>query len=140
MAHRRGLVVLMLILLAFVACTGSGDLDGVDTAPTDTTSDLIVAVEGVCAAREEASDSAERAASIFLDRSHVGIHRLADEVSAIDRAIATRVLEAKQAIETAAGEGDDRGLREALSRLAVEAGDALRALGLDAPPCTRRGG
>lgn len=130
-------VVVVLMLLTMVACGGERASDEAAGQHDSESSDLVSAVEGVCAARDEASESPEDAAATFLDRSHDGIHRLADRVATADRAVAAEVLEAKQAVEAAADELDPDALHRALASLAVSSGDALTSLNLDVPACAR---
>ncbi len=133
---------LYLGLACFVALAGCGN--GGQWRPASTSSDsegteLVAAVEGVCAATDEAAQSVEEARSRFLDEAHDGIHRLADEVASVDRKLAADVLQAKQAVEAAADASARRSLQRALQRLATAGGDALIALDLEPPACASRG-
>ncbi len=132
---RLWIVGLSLILL--VACAQG---DSGSTAPAaEDGSELVGAVEGVCAARDAAGRSPEDAALLFLDRSHDGTHRLADEVASVDRGTAAAVLEAKQSVEAVADGSDARALQDALDGLGRAGGDALAALGIEEPACVTPG-
>ncbi|MDQ3985907.1 MAG: hypothetical protein M3280_05355 [Actinomycetota bacterium] len=133
---------LYLGLACFVALVGCGN--GGQARPASTPADsegteLVAAVEGVCAAADKASGSIQKARSLFLDEAHDGIHRLADEVASVDRKLAADVLEAKQAVEAAADASAGRELQRALQRLATAGGDALIALDLETPSCASGG-
>ncbi len=128
---------MVLVLLTMVACGGEPASDDAAGQHGSESSDLVRAVEGVCAARDQASESPEDAAALFLDRSHDGIHRLADRVATADRAVAAKVLEDKQSVEGAADELHAGALHRALASLAVSGGDALSSLDLDVPACAR---
>jgi len=57
-------------------------------------------VAGLCTAAEQAAaGDAGDARRTFLDESHDALHRLADEVTELDRALATGLLEAKERVE-----------------------------------------
>lgn len=128
---------MVVIVLLLGACSASPTTDEAATAANDEGPDLAAVVEGVCVARDEALDSPEEAASVFIDRSHDGLHRLADDVASVDRRIAAAVLEAKQRVELAADAGRGEALQDSLQELATASGDALRALGIAEPPCVR---
>ncbi len=131
----RSLMVLVVLLMG--ACSASPTADEAATAANDEGADLAAAVEGVCAARDEALRSPEEAASIFLDRSHGGLHHLADAVASVDRQVAAAVHEAKQRVESAADAGRPAALQASLQDLASVSGDALRALDIAEPGCVR---
>jgi hypothetical protein len=126
--------------LVLAGC-GNGDQARPASAPSDSEGNVwVAAVEGVCAAADEASRSTQTARSLFLDEAHEGIHRLADEVASVDRKLAADVLEAKQAVEAAVDASAERRLERALERLAAAGGDALVALDLKPPACASRHG
>lgn len=122
------------LLLLLVGCTDA------EQAPRSSSANapdagLVAAVEGVCVARDEALRDADAASSLFLDEAHDGIHRLADDVAAVDRNLAAEVLEAKQRVEAAADASSETRLERALEELATAGADALVALDLEAPSC-----
>lgn len=129
---------MVLVVLLLGACSASPTTrDEAATAANDEGMDLVTAVEGVCVARDEALASPEQAASVFLDRSHDALHRLADDVASVDRRIAAAVLEAKQRVESAADAGQGGALQDSLQELATASGDALGALDMVEPSCVR---
>lgn len=93
-------------------------------------------VSGLCAAIE-APDPAT-AARIFERDVHRPLHEVADEVAAVDRSIATSLLEAKFDVETVVrGDTDvpDDLVRQRLEALAEHTRAALHALDRPAPSC-----
>lgn len=88
--------------------------------------------------RAIAAEDAATASEVFEQDVHGPLHTVADEVGAVDRAIATRLLEAKFAVETVV-RGDTEAptplVRQRLEDLAVETRAALDALGRPAPGC-----
>jgi hypothetical protein len=79
-----------------------------------------------------------QARATFYDRVHEGLHDLARAVQSKDRAVAARLLEAKNAVEQ--DYADQRRwprLQADLPRLLTAARDALRALSLNPPECAR---
>jgi hypothetical protein len=110
------------LLSVLVACGGS---DGPDS---DTR--LVDAHAALC----EAAAQPDRARALFFDRSHDALHEVARRLEEPDRALAGRVLEAKQTVEselTASRPGRPDDLR----RLAEVYRDALGRLAITAPPC-----
>lgn len=134
----RSMIVLMVLLLP--GCSAPPAPDDSPTGAIDEGADLVATVEGVCAARDEALQSPAQAASVFLDRSHDGLHRLADDVASLDREIAGTLLEAKQRVELAVDAGRGGALQDSLQNLATASGEALRALGGAEPGCVSEPG
>lgn len=84
------LVAIAVLLGAAVACgsTATGE-SGADPL----VSDICAAADSALAGH--ANDAEER----FVDRAHQRLHELAAEVTEVDRAVAARLLEAKQRVE-----------------------------------------
>lgn len=57
------------------------------------------AVDGLCLARSQADTDPSSVRGTFYDRSHEAIHTIARQLEAVDRSVAARLLEAKQAVE-----------------------------------------
>ena len=87
--------------------------------------------EGLCATRARADDSAA-ARQVFFDRAHQRVHELAAETARRDRAVAGRLLEAKQAVEhdLTAGNGS---LATDLDHLLDASRTAIKASGYRPP-------
>lgn len=75
------------------------------------------------------------AEEVFYDSSHQRLHDLAAEVSNTDRAVAARLLEAKETVESGLG-GDGSELGDAFDSLVVATDEALAATEHDPMPCT----
>jgi hypothetical protein len=126
----RRLAQLVIALLALVtgvtACGGGSDRsDGYRSAAS-----------GLCEASAGVDDGdIEGAESRFYDTVHQPLHDLAAEVSEVDRVIAARLLEAKEAVESRF-DTDPAGLGEALRSLESAVDESLTAIGHDLLPCT----
>ena len=131
--------VAVVCLLVLVGCS-----DAAKAPPTsharDSDAALTGSIDGVCAAREQASTDIEAAASTFSNEAHDGIHRLAADVAVRDRELAADILEAKQAVEAALDGSSGTRLERALDRLAEASANALVALDVEAPTCAGGGG
>ncbi len=92
---------------ALSACGGSGGnrRAGGTTSPGDATSStavaapVVAAVEGLCVARSELESDAKSVRATFYDRSHEALHTIARQLDPVDRGLAARLLEAKEAVE-----------------------------------------
>lgn len=109
----------MLVVLAAFACGGGDD------GPIRSGRFAGVHSE-VCAARASAADGDLETAQATFDDVHVGLHDLAAAAGEEDRAVAARLLEAKQRVEA--------GLDEtSLAGLVAPTAEAVRATGGAAP-------
>ncbi|HEX2117657.1 MAG TPA: hypothetical protein VHF91_00610 [Acidimicrobiales bacterium] len=129
---RRGVGVVAL-LLAAVACGGSGD-GNPDTVTVDgqpvAVAPLVDAHAGLC----EAADRIAEARALFFDRSHEALHTVARALEDVDRTQAAHLLQAKERVESElAAPGPS--LSGDLSRLADVYRASLGRLAIDAPPC-----
>lgn len=117
------------VALAVLASTACGrDDDATSAAPVRSYDGLY---QGLCAARASATrpDAARQA---FFDRAHQPIHELATAVAREDRAVAARLLEAKQAVERDL-DGGAAGLAGDLDRLLDTTRRAIAATGQPSP-------
>lgn len=103
-----GAALAMAAVLASSACGGSGGTSsgtagtaagGGAAASTAAAPPLGAAVDGLCLARSQAHADPKSVRGTFYDRSHEPIHTIARELEAVDRALAARLLEAKEAVE-----------------------------------------
>lgn len=119
-------IALLVLVTGVTACGwGSDQSDGYQSAAS-----------GLCEASAEVDDGdIEGAESQFYDTVHQPLHDLAAEVSEVDRVIAARLLEAKEAVESRF-ETDSAGLGEAFRSLVSAVNESLTAIGHDSPPCT----
>lgn len=124
----RSAASLIGLSLALVACGGAA---GPGLSP------LRAAVAGLCEAREAAArGEIEGAETIFWDRSHDELHRLAAQAQERDRAAAARVLQAKQLVESALASGSEgEELEELLQELVRAATDAAASLEEEVREC-----
>lgn len=123
-----GAAALLALTLAAGACGGAG---GKGAGRYD------AVIEALCEAEAagEAGD-ATAAEAAFEDRAHDGLHALAAEVQERDRAAAARLLEAKQAVESALrGGGPAPDLGALLGDLEEAARAALGALEMEVVGC-----
>jgi len=95
-------------VLASSACAGRGGTSsgkagtsaaGGVSASTAAPPPSGAAVDGLCLARSQADADPKSVRGTFYDRSHEPIHTIARELEAVDRALAARLLEAKEAVE-----------------------------------------
>ena len=94
------------------------------------------AVEGLCQAREEAGGDVNPARTTFYDRSHDPLHAIAGALEPVDRPLAGRLLEAKQAVEAdLASPARAASLTADLDRLLEVTREALARLSVPSPPC-----
>lgn len=114
----------MLLAGGLAACGPSAGADATGLVP-----DLCDAIT---------ADDAATAIEVFEGRVHRPLHDLADEVQAADRTTATRLLEAKFAVETVVrGDVDAPAplVRQRLEDLATQVRASLEALDRPAPSC-----
>ncbi len=95
------------------------------------------AYAGLCTARSAArSGDVVEARRAFLDRSHQPLHELAAQATERDRAVAARLLEAKEAVEASLGRSSPTAAAD-LDGLVDATGAALVATGRTRPPPCR---
>ena len=130
MTSRTAAAVIVVLLAAGSGC-GSEEERGDPGRRPDNAAYL-----GVCSALGAAkTGDTDEARTIFDDEAHGPLHDLAAEVGKEDRAVAARLLEAKQATESAVSGTDDDALRPALERLAAATGDAVTEVEGEPGPC-----
>ena len=140
---RRAVGALVVATLAgatgATACSGNGSSPSATTAPTATGppgSAYQVAFVGLCLARASARIDVNTARSTFYDRSHDPLHLLAQDLAPLDRALAARLLEAKEAVESDFGSDPvPPSLGPDLDRLVQVTAEGLVRLSLPAPRC-----
>lgn len=134
---RRPAVALLLVSL-LLACADGAEPDtisvGNESVPV---SRLREAAAGLCTARHQAgAGDVNTARATFYDRSHDALHTLARALEPADRALAARLLEAKQRVESdLAGGTPPTDLAADLDRLSEVTGAGLVRLSIDPPPC-----
>jgi hypothetical protein len=111
----------------FLVLTGCGGSDGDDPYRS--------VASGLCEAamKAEAGDTAG-AEEVFYDIVHQPLHDLAAATSEVDRALAARLLEAKEAVESGL-DTDQADVGEVFQALVAAAGEALVTTGHDGVPC-----
>ncbi|MGH9152451.1 MAG: hypothetical protein ACRD03_08660 [Acidimicrobiales bacterium] len=120
----------MVVLLSATACGG-------DSRGSPTTLRYGGLYQGLCESRAEATDP-DAARRTFFDHVHRPLHELASEAAAADRGAASRLLEAKEAVERGLA-GEPATLAADLDRLLDATGGAIRATGGPTPkPCKER--
>lgn len=118
----------------FLKNTGGGDTITV-TGEQFEVEELQGAITAMCTSRNEVEDP-EAAEITFQDRAHQPLHLVATAVEDEDRALAARMLEAKQDVEEEfAGEADPAELEERLNGLIEVTAEALTALGIPSDTC-----
>ena len=100
-----------------------------------TESDLQDAVSALCTARDAADDNPDQAYMNFIERAHVRLHVVVAAVEDEDRALAGRILEAKQSVEEFVGTPDREKLKEDLETLLEVTVEALESLEIPASTC-----
>ena len=127
---RGRFVVAAVFMVVAAGCSGTGD-GGSTTSSDDRHVRLY---QGLCQARAQARQP-EAAREIFFDRVHQPLHQLAAEAADADRAVAAKLLEAKQAVERDLAE-DPQLLPGDLEALAEATRRAIAATGGPTPqPC-----
>lgn len=97
------------------------------------------AASGLCEASARAAEGDfDGAEDEFYDTVHQPLHELAAELSGVDREIAARLLEAKEAVESGL-DGSGSGLGDAFGVLVAATDEALTATGYDPISCTSGG-
>jgi hypothetical protein len=109
------------------AATAAGDVDGVD-------GERLVAA--LCDAA--AADTVEAADRRFMSGAHGPLHDLARAVVEVDRQVAARLHEAKQAAEAALAAGEQHDVERRLAELTEATRTSLEALDQPAPGCDDR--
>lgn len=94
-------------------------------------------VTGLCEAAAVAASQPEDAERIFQDEVHVPLHELAADLGEADRAVAARLLEAKDSVESAleARPIEPEALDDDLSELLDVTIAGLRTIDVEAPTC-----
>jgi len=124
-------MIAMLVFAAGVTACGGG---------SDQSDGYQSAASGLCEASTGVDyGDIEGAESQFYDTVHQPLHDLAAEVSEVDRVIAARLLEAKEAVESGF-DTDPAGLGEELRSLISAVDESLIAIGDDPPPCASEDG
>jgi hypothetical protein len=142
---RRAVGSLFLFALAVAAVAGvtamlmnhdDGDTSRSAAARSAVDTEFSTARDGLCAAAARArTGDAPGARSLFFERSHQPLHKLAAAAQEKDRAAAAQLLEAKFRVEGSL-EPPHTGLADNLQVLAQAAGRAMWALGGNDPgPC-----
>ncbi len=120
-------------------CGGDGATPAPSTAPSTTgrgEGAYEAAFAGLCAARASAGTDVNSARSTFYDRSHDPLHSIASDLGPVDRALAARLLEAKEAVESdLRADRPPPSLGPDLDRLVQVTAEALVRLSLPAPRC-----
>ncbi len=139
MLRRVAGALLVAILAGAAACSGDGAEPSATSAPSSTAppgNAYQVAFVGLCLTRASARIDVNTARSTFYDRSHDPLHALASDLASVDRALAARLLEAKEAVESDfRAEPVPPSLGRDLDRLVQVTGEGLARLSLPAPPC-----
>ena len=128
----RAAAVVVAVLLTIGAACGSDEERGDPGRPPDNAAYL-----GVCRAlgAVKAGDT-DQARTIFGDQAHGPLHDLSARVDDEDRAIAARLLEAKQRVESAvSSKADEDELGPALEKLAAATADAVTEVDGEPGPC-----
>ena len=121
--------LLALVLTASACGDGSAEPDG------STTPDHMVV--SLCRSEARASNGdLAGAAAVFQDQVHARLHTFVEELQSRDRALAGKVLQAKESVETAFAGGSNQELIEfRILALRLEVEKALTATGASVPPC-----
>lgn len=127
MGYRLGAALLSLAV-GLGACGG---------AASEEESMFVAMMQGLCGAEAQArAGDAPAAAVTFENRSHDGLHRLADEAQGGDRATASELLRAKQLVEAAIVEGAaGADLEPLLADLTDAAVAAAASIDVEVPGC-----
>ncbi len=136
------------LALAASACSGNGGAYPAGTASSGNTASpgttsstvaappVVVAVQGLCLARSQADADPKSVRGTFYDRSHEPLHTLARAMEPIDRALAARLLEAKEAVEADVNTQPLPATSAAdLDHLIEVTGQVLQRLAIPAIPC-----
>ena len=127
-------VVAFSLVMAVAAC-GGGDGDGstatVAGVPAARMEDAVL---GLCQTRDTAATDVQSARTSFYDRSHEPLHALAAALEPIDRPLAARLLEAKEAVEAGLASGSPA-LTADVDRLLEATRASLVRLSAPSPGC-----
>ncbi|MGH2529063.1 MAG: hypothetical protein ACRDH0_07010 [Actinomycetota bacterium] len=135
---RRSVDLAIVTALVLVSCGSPGESgpaspSGALGAVSQDAADR--AVSGLCEMRTNAGDR-DAANRVFYDRSHEQLHAIAAAAQLGDPAVAGRLLRAKERIEAdLRPERFPGGFVRNLDALIGATGDALEAIGLEAPRC-----
>ena len=125
-AHTRSMATILIAVMSSAAACGG---DSNPTGPYQ------AAALGLCEASMKAETNDVDAAGVeFYDTAHQPLHDLAAEVAEVDRALAARLLEAKEAVESGL-ETRETELGESFRALVAAADEALTATGHSPSPC-----
>jgi hypothetical protein len=125
------LAITVCLILTLAACTK----DAPTPRPTDPRGRWLAAVDGLCAALDQAGDVAA-AERTFYDRSHDALHEIAAAAQDVDPEATAALLTAKNAVETdLRKDAKPPALRGHLQTLIAATVDVLAALGVDSPGC-----
>ncbi|MGH8870451.1 MAG: hypothetical protein ACRDWS_00520 [Acidimicrobiia bacterium] len=114
------------VVLTAPACSGG----------SETENPYRLAASGLCEASTKAeTGDASGAGEVFYDIVHQPLHDLAAETSEVDRAVAARLLEAKEAVESGF-DTNQPDLNEDFRALVVATDEALAATGHDPLACS----
>lgn len=136
----RALVPLLVLAILAGACGGdSGDERSPSPLPSGSLGPVTQdaadeAILGLC----EVVDAVDRtsAEASFIDRSHQTLHVIAAATEVVDRSTAAGLLVNKQLVEADLAEPDlPPGFGGDVEALLEATREALRAIGMDAPPC-----
>jgi hypothetical protein len=125
------------VLVAVVATGGAGCGSAEDEGAPSGELPSSQAYLGVCRALLAARNGdAARARTVFENDAHGPLHELSDQVDEENRAIAARLLESKNAVESAVAKNADAdAMRTALERLSAATADAVREVEGEPGPC-----
>ena len=132
-----GMAALAAAALGVAGCGG----DDPSSAPSPTTAapdggGYDAAFLGLCAARASVGADVKSARSTFYDRSHDPLHSIARDLQPVDRPLAARLLEAKEAVESGLRpDPAPPSLGPDLDHLVEVTGQALARLSLPVPRC-----
>lgn len=123
----------MAVLTAAGPGCGSAEDEGAPSGELPSSQAYLGVCRALVAARD---DDAAGARTIFQNEAHGPLHELSDRVDDEDRAIAARLLESKNAVESAvADNAEPDALRSALERLSAATADAVREVEGEPGPC-----
>ena len=134
---RRGVrAVAAFSLVVAVAACGGGDGDGstAETVAGVPAAGMEDAVLGLCETRDTAATDVQSARTSFYDRSHEPLHALAGALEPVDRPLAARLLEAKEAVEAGLASGSPA-LTADVDRLLEATRAGLVRLSAPSPGC-----
>ena len=134
---RRGSLVLLTVAAMAAACGSETSPEGTGSIPSSVSqADADAMIAGLCEMSGELRDDVVGGRTVFYDRVHERLHRLAAEAEGIDAAIAGALLEAKQLVEADLESGAaPSSYGEHLDRLRTVTQDAVVLLGRADPGC-----